>query len=358
MTFACETSAAADMPRWVPETSIPMVDAEDARPILGGDTAITLTAASVLQSLGVTVAPLGSAAIDTNGDDPVARFAITGGTDGPEPGSSVVLHQGSGLELSNNAGTIELHDFRIDTQNSTVRSNVTVNGVAVGNVAVFDIGAGGSLTLTAAAAEAVSTTLDLPAITSEIPIGTAAPMAIVDPERIWDYCALDTGMQFLISPGTQPIVGGETKVTLTAAATLQSLHVEVSPLGSAAVDAEGADPVAAFPITGGTLGPSEGDAVILHQGSGLQLADSDSTVALRDFLIDTQNHVVDANVTVDDLSLGNVAVFSIGEGDALLLTPAAAGVLSTAFGTSAITAGLEIGMAAPSPATWSMCRDM
>jgi hypothetical protein len=340
-----------------PEYIDPEQQSGDTQPITGGDTSVTLTAASILQSLGVNVAPLGSATIEATDSDPVARFAITGGTEGPIDDTSVILHQGSGLELSSQAGVINLRDFRIDTENLTVKSNVTVNGTAAGNVTVFDIGAGGSLTLTDTAAGVVSGALGVPAITSDVTIGTAAPMPVVDWACLQDHCQPDNGMQFLASPDTQPIIGGETAVALTAASTLQSLHVSVSPLGSAVINPADPDPIAQFPITGGTLGPADGEAVILHQGSGLELEDRDSSVELRDFLIDTQNHVVDANVTVDDLSFGNITIFEIGGNGTLLLTPAAAGVLSDAFGTPAITAGLGIGTAVPSPIALPMGVD-
>jgi hypothetical protein len=148
---------------------------------------------------------------------------------------------------------------------------------------------------------------------------------------------------------TQPIVGGETAVTLTSAATLGSLGVGVAPLGSATLDASGADPVATFPITGGTVGPGS-DAVVLHQGSGLELSATSAWVDLSDFLIDTRNAVVNANVAVNGEDAGNAAVFGIGaDGATLTLTSFAAEVLGEVFGTGAITPGLEIGVAAPSP---------
>ena len=138
--------------------------------------------------------------------------------------------------------------------------------------------------------------------------------------------------------GTEPIGGGNTAVSLTSATTLQTLGVSVTPLGSASLHTGGTTPVAEFPITGGTEGPGAGNDVILHQGSGLELSDSAGTLDLRDFLIDTQNGVVDANVTVNGQSAGNLAVFDIGsDGASLTLTSAAAGVVNTVLGTSAIT---------------------
>lgn len=162
-------------------------------------------------------------------------------------------------------------------------------------------------------------------------------------------------MRFVTLPDTQPLIGGETSVTLTAAPALQSLNITVSPLGSGMIDVSSADPVAQFPITGGTLGPDAGEAVILHQASGLKLSDSGSSVELRDFLIDTQHHVVDANVSANDSLVGNVAVFDLGQDGTLSLTSDAAGLLDNTFGSSALSAGLPIGFAAPAPTGLLTC---
>ena len=50
--------------------------------------------------------------------------------------------------------------------------------------------------------------------------------------------------------GTEPIIGGDTSVTLTSAAALQSFGISIAPLGSATVDASGAEPVATFILLG------------------------------------------------------------------------------------------------------------
>jgi len=324
-------------------------------PIIGGQTSVSLTSAAVLQSLGIGVAPLGSATVDASGPDPVATFGITGGTESAEGNADVILHQGSGLELSNGASTIDLTDFRIDTANSVVRANVTVDGTAAGNLPVFDLGPGGALTLTDAAANVVSDTFAAPDITSSITIGLASPVPVIDVASLHQYCAGADSMQFVSPPDTQPLIGGETSVTLTAAPALQSLNVNLSPLGSGMIDLSSADPVAQFPITGGTLGPNSGEAVILHQASGLRLSGSGTSVKLSDFLIDTQNHVVDANVSANDSFVGNLAVFDLGQDGTLSLTSGAAGLLDNAFGTGALSAGLSIGFAAPSPIALPNC---
>lgn len=319
-------------------------------PILGGSTAVTLTSAETLGALGVTVSPLGSAILDTCGKTPVARFDITGGTDGPGA-EDVILHQGGGLELADAAGCVALRDFRIDLPNQTVYANVTVNGVDAGNVGVFTVGSDASLRLTAAAAKVVATTLDASAITPDVVIGTAAPSPEVGLDALLHHLGSRDGLQFLCHPAdTKPIIGGETGVTLSAAATLASLGVDVSPIGAATIDPSTPDPTALFPITGGTVGPGD-VSVILHQGSGLELSSDSARVGLRDFLIDTQNAVVDANVTVNGKAVGNVPVFDIGSDLSLHLTQQSATVLAGTFGSSAFTAGLTVGSADPHPIT-------
>ncbi len=334
-------------PRWI-ETAVNPLGGDYA-PILGGSTAVTLTSAATLGSLGVTVTPLGSTTLDVSGTTPVARFDITGGTDGPDA-SDVILHQGGGLALADAAGTVALRDFRIDLPNQTVYANVSVNGVDAGNVGVFAVGSDASLTLTSAAADVVATALDAPAITPDVVIGTAAPSPEVGLDALLHQLGSQDGPQFLCHPAdTKPIIGGETGVTLSSAATLASLGVEVSPLGSATVDTSAPDPIALFPITGGTVGPGDGVSVILHQDSGLELSSGSDQVSLRDLLIDTQNHVVDANVTVNGTAVGNVPVFDIANDLTLNLTQQSATVLADTFGSGAFTPGLTVGSADPHP---------
>jgi hypothetical protein len=324
----------------------------DTHAIIGGKTAVTLTSAATLDSLGVTVAPLGTATVDASGAAPVADFPVTGGTEGPGAGNDVILHQGSGLELSDSAGTLDLSDFRVDTVNRVIDANVTANGQSAGNLAVFDIGGDGTtLTLTEAAASAANTVLGTTALSSSVEIGTAAPSPVINPLTLGIVNQL---LSFLPPPSdsvANPIIGGATDISLTSAPALQSLGVTVTPLGSAALDVSGTTPVARFQITGGTEGPGAGNDVILHQGGGLELSDSSGSLDLRDFLIDTLNGVVDANVTVNGQSAGNLAVFDISaDGSSLTLTATAAGVVGQVLGTTAITTATVIGSAAPSPA--------
>ncbi len=322
-------------------------------PVIGGVTSVILTSADTLTSLGVSVSPLGSATVSTSDAGPVASFAITGGTQDDAAGGAVILHQGSGLELSDAAGVVDLQDFRVDTINGVIDANVSVNGVSAGNVAVFSIGADAALTLTSAAAGVVDDTLGTTAITPEVQVGTAAVAPVLY------SCATAEDGSFgsflggsdasMMASQFSPLIGGQTVIDLTSAATLASLDVTVSPLGSASIEADGDQVLASFGITGGTLDGGSGAAVILHQGSGLGLADSAGSLSLSDFLVDTQNNVVDANVVVNGVSAGNLAVFNLGTDGALTLTMSAADVVDATLGTQAITSSTVIGFAAPSP---------
>lgn len=322
-------------------------------PLIGGTTAVTLTSAETLTSLGVSVSPLGSATVSTSDAGPVANFAITGGTQDDAAGGAVVLHQGSGLELSDTAGVVDLQDFRVDTINGVIDANVSVNGVSAGNVAVFSIGADAALTLTATAASVVDATLGTTAITPAVVVGTAAVAPV-----LYSYASGEDDLfgSFLggsdasmVASQFSPLIGGQTVIDLTSAATLASLDVTISPLGSASIEADGDQAFATFGITGGTLDSASGNAVILHQGSGLGLSDSAGTLSLSDFLVDTQNNVVDAHVVVNGVSAGNLAVFNLGADGALTLTMTAANVVDATLGTQAITSSTVIGFAAPSP---------
>ncbi|MDO9710643.1 hypothetical protein [Paracraurococcus lichenis] len=311
----------------------------ETRPILGGETTVTLTSAATLAALGIQVAPLGSASVDAGAGDPVAFFPITGGTAGDAPGITQILHEGSGLALSTHAGTIELTDFRIDTLFGTIAGDVAVNGYTVPNVALFSLGAdGATLTLTPIVAQTVGGVLGAPAVTPDVVIGLADTFPSTGPDVVLLPHESDT----------QPFVGGETLVTLTSAPVLASLGIEVGLTGSAGLDASGAFPVADFPVTGGTAGLGE-SLVILHQGSGLTLSNAAGSLDFADFIVDTKDSAIYANVSVYGQLSGNIAVFEIGQDATLTLTPFVADLANQVFGTTAITAEVPIGTAAPMP---------
>src|SRR5271165_3846505 len=253
--------------------------------LIGGDTLVTVPKGTVaaLTKLDVNVSGFGSAnlSFDAAGDL-LADFPITGGY---ADAYDVILHQGSGLTFSDSHGSITVSDFRVDTHTDVVYGDVALKtgstSVSENNVDIFNIGAGLSLTFTSDAIGAVNEALGS-SLTTAVPVGTAAPHQVANPLPT-SFEELSLVRDFFHDYGfqgqTQPIVGGHTDVTLTSAATLTSLGIHVSTLGSATVDASGASPVAEFPITGGTE-QSAGD-VILHEGSGLALSTAHDTVDLQ-----------------------------------------------------------------------------
>jgi len=322
--------------------------------LIGGDTLVTVPKGTVaaLTKLDVNVSGFGSAnlSFDAAGDL-LADFPITGGY---ADAYDVILHQGSGLTFSDSHGSITVSDFRVDTHTDVVYGDVALKtgstSVSENNVDIFNIGAGLSLTFTSDAIGAVNEALGS-SLTTAVPVGTAAPHPVANPLPT-SFEELSLVRDFFHDYGfqgqTQPIVGGHTDVTLTSAATLTSLGIHVSTLGSATVDASGASPVAEFPITGGTE-QSAGD-VILHEGSGLALSTAHDTVDLQNFLVDTIHNVVDADVTIDGKFAGDLGVFNIGAGGQLTLTSTAAGALDSTFHLgSTLTSSTVVGTAAPDP---------
>ncbi len=153
-----------------------------------------------------------------------------------------------------------------------------------------------------------------------------------------------------------PITGGTTQVTLTSASILASLGASISPLGSATLSS-GTNPVATFPITGGSTS-STGD-LIQHVGSGLEISASSPTTVVntRHYLIDTANAVIDAGVSINGGSASNIGLFTLGSSGLsnvpLTLTPAAVTALNNAFGINVLNTSLQIGTLTSSPTVGS-----
>jgi PEP-CTERM motif len=136
--------------------------ASNAALIIGGMTDVVLTSADVLSGLGVTVAPLGTATIESTMPFPTSVFPITGGSIGA--GGALIQHDGSGLELSAGGVSVDLQNFLIDTAGGVIDGLVTIgSGPPVGVLALFTLGTGTSatmnipLTLTMGAADALNT---------------------------------------------------------------------------------------------------------------------------------------------------------------------------------------------------------
>jgi hypothetical protein len=161
---------------------------------------------------------------------------------------------------------------------------------------------------------------------------------------------------------TVTIAAGRTTVTLAESF--------VSALGTLGVTPGTVSPTALrngrvdFPITGGAFDLDTAVGQVVHSG-GLTLTAGSTEIRLQSFIIDTTNStpvitglVVANNKLVGRLPLFNLTlpdgvtlpiqpnhnVFKI-EGIRVTLTATAAGALNSAFGTTALTGGVDIGTA-------------
>ena len=164
--------------------------------------------------------------------------------------------------------------------------------------------------------------------------------------------------------------GGSTAVALDAGfvAALGTLGLTPATLGDATL----ADGSISFPITGGTVtvfDKSSGyrpyvQGTLLHQNSGLSLTAGGTTVELTNFTVDpgtparlfgdvaVNGQQAAASAPLFDLNGSTLEPISMdAEGNAVLqgttveLSPEAAALLNTTFGTDALAGGLVIGIA-------------
>ncbi len=158
--------------------------------LTGKSTSVTLDAgtAAALESLGVAVAPVGSASFDAATG--TVSFPITGGfaaihSDlGYKPGyiAGTVIHQASGLKFSKGAKSIEVTDFVVDPGNSILTATaggksgiplLDLDGTAVkvgsqGSDVTLD---GTVAKLTQTGADALNATFGVSAFTPGLPLG-------------------------------------------------------------------------------------------------------------------------------------------------------------------------------------------
>jgi len=155
---------------------------------------------------------------------------------------------------------------------------------------------------------------------------------------------------------------GPTIVVLTATPVLTGAGVSVAPLGSATAFADASSNlIGAFPITGGSLMPDLGNALIEHVGSGLALSRAGTTVNLENFLIDTTGAIdtIFGKVTVGTTVLNDVPLFTLAGGLNVFLSSEAGGALNAFLGIPDLS-GAQLGFAltnplpVPEPGTYAM----
>ena len=150
---------------------------------------------------------------------------------------------------------------------------------------------------------------------------------------------------------------GETVVNPTAP--LGALGLSATPIGDAEINGSG---YFSFPVTGGELNGLAGD--IEHDNSGLELSDGSTAVQLENFVIDTVNMQVNADVSLNGAFQTNTAILSFDVSTlpdindlfdlsnpmlSLVFTDGAADLLESVYSLNAQLNGVEFGLAATAP---------
>ncbi|OUE18993.1 hypothetical protein BFL36_13195 [Clavibacter michiganensis] len=166
------------------------------------------------------------------------------------------------------------------------------------------------------------------------------------------------------------LTGVDTKVTLDSGFTgaLTTLGLTPGVIGTATLD--GATGTLAFPITGGNVkyfDPQQSyrpyvQGEIDHSGSGISLTAGSTVVKLTDFVIDPGTSRLTGSVQVGDGEvMKDVYIFNLDgttlkplamegdnavlEGTTVKVSPDAASLLNSTFGTTAVTDQLVVGIA-------------
>ncbi len=342
--------------------------------LTGVGTSVKLDAgtAAALSSLGVSLAPFGTATFDSTTS--TITFPITSGyaeihSDlSYKPGYILgsIQHTGSGITLSAGATKVTLSDFVVDPGNSMLYGTVAgtpkipllaLDGTAVkvSSDANGDVVLDGTVAkLTATAATALNGAFKTSAIKAGTPLGV---VHLVAKGTASTYDASKDKTAELTR-----LAGASTSVRLdpTTAAALNSLHVSVAPTGTATFDA--ATSTVSFPITGGfaaihsNLGYKPGyiSGSIVHQASGLMFSAGGKTLEVTDFVVDPGDSLLTgtaggkSGIPLLELDGTNVKVSMSGndvvlDGTVAKLTATAASVLDSTFGVTAFTAGLPLG---------------
>jgi hypothetical protein len=150
---------------------------------------------------------------------------------------------------------------------------------------------------------------------------------------------------------TLRIVGNATEIEVTA--DLAGFGLTPSVVGPASVGTSaGGNLLLGFPITGGTLDTTTGNALVEHEGTGARLTGGGTTVTAANFLIDTGLTTVFGDVDVNGSPFGDdLPLFRFGSetalpGIQLLISDTLAGALTQVFGAPDL-GNAEFGYARP-----------
>ena len=329
--------------------------------------------AEALKSLGVALAPVGTATFEASSS--TITFPITSGyaeihsDPNAKPGfiQGSIAHEDSGFSLTAGSTKVELTDFVVDPGNSMLYGTVggapkvpllLLDGTAVkvgsdgaGNVVLE----GTVAKLTDTAADALNKAFNVTALKAGIPLGSVKLVAKGSPST-YDAVADKTAR-------VSRLDGKATNVTLDSgtAKALETLGVAVAPTGSATFDS--ATSTVSFPITGGfvaihsDLGYKPGyiAGTVNHEASGLRFSKGDKSIEVTDFVVDPGNSLLTASSGgksgIPLLSLDGKAVKVSTEGSDVVLqgtvaklTAPGAAALNATFGVSDFKAGMPLGV--------------
>lgn len=309
--------------------------------LAGGTTSLTLdpAAAKALTSLGVKVAPTAPAKAQSG----ALLFPITSGRIDPATGHGVYKHSG-GIRLSAGRTRVTLSDFNVAVDDSPTMS-AKVNGGA----------RAGLLTPVVSRASLVRPGIDTTVSNVAIQLSAKGAAALNATFKVKAFKqGLKLGTARLASKAADiAFTGGTTELALDpgAAAALTSLGVKAAPAAPATATSGGA---LAFPITEGRVKAATLAGFVSHSG-GITLSKGATSVTLGEFIIDTTKSSLSAaigsaradvlalDLTKPALTIGSRSVI-VGNVTAKL-TQGAADALNAAFGTTAFTAGLTLGVA-------------
>ncbi len=346
--------------------------------LTGVGTSVILDAgtAGALKTLGVAVAPSGTATFDAATS--TITFPITSGyaeihsNPAFKPGNIVgsIVHEGSGFTLKAGSTTVALSDFVVDPGNSMLYGTVAGIGPSIpllaldgtnvkvtmesGNVVLF----GTVAKLTTTAVGALNKAFALPAdkaLKAGTPLGV---VRLVAKGTATTYDATtDKTAELTRLGGKQTAV----KLDTGTAEALKSLGVAVAPNGKGTFDA--ATSTVGFPITGGFAAihsdknykPGYIVGNVVHEGSGLTFSKGSTKLELTNFVVDPGASTLTATaggksgIPVLSLDGTNVAVSTPGsdvvlQGTVAKLTATAASVLNKTFDVTAFKEGLPLGV--------------
>ena len=140
-------------------TLLCLVPAPSLADSVSGETSVAFSAstAASLSGMGLNLSPLGKATFDAATMTLV--LPISSGT--LNASGDVFKYDGSGFSISNGSGDVTFRNLTINTADRTVSGNMHFGSTQINQIAIFDIGNGGTLTLDAKAAAELSAALGI-----------------------------------------------------------------------------------------------------------------------------------------------------------------------------------------------------